>query len=377
MLYDNPDWILGYIARSLQDHISDPGRLHLDIQKAPRERWELQALHRKYDVIHYLSPGDFYRLGRATCRPTVVTVHHVATRVRVRLSALASETDVLCAINRECREMMEELPALDNIPTFFTPFGVDPGFFRPHEEGRTAIRKRLGVPEDVILLGLSAKKSSDEDQRKGFDRYFALLHKLKETHGERVRLVVFGPGPEHHFGWSIEDFPEEVRGLVLLPGFLPAEEIPVMYSGLDFYICLSRLEGGPYPVMECMSCGVRTISTRVGIVEELIEDGRTGFLVGGQDFLERVPRLLDEWKHGDDQSRAMQEAAREEILRKRSWKAVVDRSDYPAIYRTALDSWRSRPLPQKWNKRVRYHSALWRDRLRGGKATEGGVGGEN
>ncbi len=366
MLYDNPEWILGYISRSLREHVNDPGRLRFDIEQAPRERRELHRLHGKYDVIHYLSPGDFYRLGRATCRATVVTVHHVATRVRVRLSSMAAETDVLCAINRECREMMAELPAFDTIPTFFTPFGVDPGFFTPREEGRTVLRERFGLPEDTILLGLSAKKSNDEDQRKGFDRYDALLVRLREQYGTRVRLVVFGPGPEDRFGWSLEDFPEKVRDIVVLPGFLPAEDIPVMYSGLDFYLCLSRLEGGPYPVMECMSCGVKTISTRVGIVEELIEEGKTGFLVDGKNYLERVPQIIDEWTNAPpEKARALSEAARQRIHEKRSWKAVVARSDYPEIYRTAIARWSSRPFAQKWNKRIRFHSAIWRDRLRG------------
>ncbi len=366
MLYDNPDWILGYISRSLREHVNDPGRLRFDIEQAPRERWELQRLHRDYDVIHYLSPGDFYRLGRATCRATVVTVHHVATRVRVRLSAMAAETDVLCAINNECREMMAELPALDPIPTFFTPFGVNPDFFVPHPEGRQAIRQRFGLPGDTILLGLSAKKSNDEDQRKGFDRYDALLRRLKQLYGTRVRLVVFGPGPEDRFGWSPQDFPEDTRDIVVLPGFLPAGDIPLLYSGLDFYLCLSRLEGGPYPVMECMSCGVKTISTRVGIVEELIDDGKTGFMVDGKNYLERVPAIIDEWTAASPEKlQAMCEAARQRIHEKRSWQAVVARSDYPEIYRTAVERYRSRPLAQKWNKRVRFHSAIWRDRLRG------------
>ena len=51
------------------------------------------------------------------------------------------------------------------------------------------------------------------------------------------------------------------------------------YNSLDIYIVASRSEGTPRPAIEAAACGVPVISTDVGIIPELIEDGINGFVV--------------------------------------------------------------------------------------------------
>ena len=47
-------------------------------------------------------------------------------------------------------------------------------------------------------------------------------------------------------------------------------EMPAFYQGLDVLVCPSRVEGGPMPVLEALSCGVRVVIPRkVGILDEL------------------------------------------------------------------------------------------------------------
>jgi len=45
----------------------------------------------------------------------------------------------------------------------------------------------------------------------------------------------------------------------------------------------SREEGGPKAILESMACGVPLISTKVGMAEDIIEDGENGFLVDIED----------------------------------------------------------------------------------------------
>ena len=51
------------------------------------------------------------------------------------------------------------------------------------------------------------------------------------------------------------------------------------YNSLDLYITASRCEGTPRPIIEAAACGVPVITTDVGIVPELIENGVHGFIV--------------------------------------------------------------------------------------------------
>lgn len=353
MLYDMQTWVLGTIAEHTKRHAARPGVLEIYPMKAPRKRRHLSAVLREHDIIHYLSPGDFYRLGPATSAPSVVTVHHVASRVNERLNTMGHLTDVLCPINAECHGQIEGLPGLKDIPMVRTPMGINTEFFQFRDDGRDTLLERSGAPFDTVFLGLSAKKNSNEDDRKGFDRYWALLARLKEMTKEPVRLVIFGPGPEVPFGWRPEDIPEGVRDMVWMPGFVPLEELPLLYSGLDFYLCLSRIEGGPYPVMETMSCGVKVISTSVGIVPELVEDGVTGFMVDGDNYLERVPALIHDLRHGKINEEKITRAARELILRKRCWSVVAGTDLYMDVYQKALAHYQSRNLMDRLSRHGR------------------------
>jgi len=47
-------------------------------------------------------------------------------------------------------------------------------------------------------------------------------------------------------------------------------DMPAFYQGLDVLVCTSRVEGGPMPVLEALSCGVSVVVPRgVGILDEL------------------------------------------------------------------------------------------------------------
>jgi glycosyltransferase involved in cell wall biosynthesis len=60
---------------------------------------------------------------------------------------------------------------------------------------------------------------------------------------------------------------------------IPHEEMPQWYSTISCYICASSWEGTPNPPLEAMACGRPVISTRVGIVERILNDGVNGFFV--------------------------------------------------------------------------------------------------
>lgn len=51
-------------------------------------------------------------------------------------------------------------------------------------------------------------------------------------------------------------------------GFIPHTEMVNYYAKIDLYVCPSKIEGTPNPVLESMACGVPVISTDVGIVKD-------------------------------------------------------------------------------------------------------------
>lgn len=70
-------------------------------------------------------------------------------------------------------------------------------------------------------------------------------------------------------------------------GYIPHEQMAQYYAKLDLYVCPSKIEGTPNPVLEATACGVPVISTRVGVVPELLGDDPFNMILPHRD----VPSL--------------------------------------------------------------------------------------
>ena len=66
-----------------------------------------------------------------------------------------------------------------------------------------------------------------------------------------------------------EGFPLEMYFADRKERMIPHDEMIDYYSKIDLYICTSKIEGTPNPVLESMACGVPIITTDVGIVNEV------------------------------------------------------------------------------------------------------------
>ena len=69
---------------------------------------------------------------------------------------------------------------------------------------------------------------------------------------------------------------------------LSYDQMPDFYRSLDVVICASNHEGAPNSMLEAGLCGVPIITTRVGQIQEMIEDGESGL------FTERNPLSISE-----------------------------------------------------------------------------------
>ena len=99
---------------------------------------------------------------------------------------------------------------------------------------------------------------------------------------------------------------------------IPHNEMPNYYNDIDIYVCASRTEGHPDPVLEAMACGVPIISTDVGIVNEVFGKKQKEFIIERtkDDLKNKIIKLLDNKKI----IKQLSEENLEEI-QKWSWKS--------------------------------------------------------
>ena len=150
------------------------------------------------------------------------------------------------------------------------------------------IKKLEGVDSTVIYNLLTPDFGQDKRRvlrlvtnsrfsaEKGFDRMLSLAQKLKEAN-IRFVWVIYGDNshdPQVYYNW-VEKFKpiEEVQ----LVGY--KSDITIGLTNADYLVQLSDFEGCPYSVLEALSVGVPCIVTNWGGADELVKDGKNGYIL--------------------------------------------------------------------------------------------------
>ena len=173
------------------------------------------------------------------------------------------------------------------------------------------------------------------DQIKGQDNLIeavACLLRDSPTRRETLRVVLCGDGPARE---SLRAAIES-RGLQDVVELLGerADVADVMRT-LDLFVLPSRGEGMSNTILEAMACGLPVVATAVGGNPEIVQEGKTGYLVPPADPAElalAIARYLDDahLRHAHGQR------GRAEVERSFSLSGMVQR--YATLYREALSA---------------------------------------
>lgn len=120
--------------------------------------------------------------------------------------------------------------------------------------------------------------------------------RLLKARGVDFRYNILGIGPwETRLRTLIEQ--NQLDGMVFMPGFKPNHEVKVMLDKADLFLLPSvtgedgDMEGIPVALMEAMAVGIPVISTVHSGIPELIDAGRSGWLVPEYDAAALADRL--------------------------------------------------------------------------------------
>ncbi|HKV50183.1 MAG TPA: glycosyltransferase family 4 protein [Gemmatimonadaceae bacterium] len=72
-------------------------------------------------------------------------------------------------------------------------------------------------------------------------------------------------------------------GQIFLPGGVPKRDVPTWLGAADIFLNTTTVDNTPVSVIEAMACGLCVVSTAVGGIPYLLEDGETALLVPARD----------------------------------------------------------------------------------------------
>jgi glycosyltransferase involved in cell wall biosynthesis len=145
--------------------------------------------------------------------------------------------------------------------------GIDNSIFKPD------ITKKSPHPTIVFVAAFLTKATKFKGLHTVIKSFSTLI-----TEFPTLKLIVVGDGDMR------SNYESEIRRLgiqssVSFLGSLNQEELIEVYQKAHIFALPSKLESFGSSILEAMSCGMPVVSTRVGGIPSLVDDGQTGYLI--------------------------------------------------------------------------------------------------
>ena len=167
---------------------------------------------------------------------------------------------------------------------FFPP--VDTKRFAQDAAKGQRARVALGLRPGAIVVG----NVSNLNPQKGHRTFVRAAASLRNQSRADIQFVILGATNAHHTGYA-DSLVREAEALGLRSGKDliwrdPGDQVHELGAAFDIFWLTSEphSEGIPTVVEEAMAMQLPVVSARVGSLQELIEDGVSGFLVAPRDF---------------------------------------------------------------------------------------------
>jgi glycosyltransferase involved in cell wall biosynthesis len=270
-------------------------------EEAARQRWEARApnLHTRLvsqnpyrrlgldlilqlralrpDVFHYQYTGPLLHVS-----PEIVTIHDVSferhpeffdtverlrLKVTVRRAARAARK-VITGSEFSKAEIVHFLKVPEHkIKVIYNGVGSEFQRLEDLDAIRTSLERYAIRQPYLLVVGDICRRKNQQAIVRGFARW------LSRNKGCEHRLVMVGKRK----AYAEELLAEAARlGLaddrLLLPGFVPDEDLPCLYSGAELLLNTSLYEGFGLPLIEAMQCGLPVIASRASCFPEIAGD---------------------------------------------------------------------------------------------------------
>jgi glycosyltransferase involved in cell wall biosynthesis len=298
----------------------------IDATLVPRLAWAFRKLGAR--VVHSHNPLPLIYGAPAARLAGAVAIHtkHGANpgssgHLLLRRQA-ARCVSFFAAVSQTTAEQARDLRDAPADKIVVVTNGIQLDRFHPDDAARAAVRLELGIPASAFVVVTVGRVDEAKNQ-------VLLVNAMAPMLSSDVHLVIIGDGPARGVLESaISGLP--APRLVHMLG--RRMDVARLLPAFDVFAMSSRSEGLPLVLPEAMSAGLPVVSTAVGGIPDVIEDGVTGILCPVDEGALRG--ALTALQHDRERVRKMGKRARTVAQTRYSADRMLD--DYMSLYERAL-----------------------------------------
>ncbi len=257
----NRGWILEAISQEIAAYFPGKYCFHYSNHNLPPSK--------AYFIAHYgLFPLCLqYNPHLAKARSLIWYTHpkDIGISDHQLLEALNQATKVICTCSEFTRSLISQ--GLPQEKVIYLLGGADPKLFQSHDRKQSTIG---------FCSAYYPRKSPEK------------ILQIIQQMSHRTFILMGRKWNEY----------ERFSELIALPNLtyveVPYAEYPKYYAQMDVFVSLSKLEGGPIPLIEAMMCNVVPVASRTGFAPDLIQHGQNGFLFDAESSIEVICELIEQ-----------------------------------------------------------------------------------
>ncbi|PKR79649.1 hypothetical protein CW751_13850 [Brumimicrobium salinarum] len=201
---------------------------------------------------------------------------------------LARKTSGIIAISElQKQELCEVHRIAPKSKTKVIPLGFDLEKFTQNKvQKRKETRAQYNLKDDEIAIAIIGRLAPVKDH----DYFLDVISEVLKQTPAKLKVFIVGDGSEkEHIQKRVEEINEHYPEAVIMTSWIL--DIATFNQGMDIICLTSKNEGTPVSIIEAQAAGLPVISTDVGGVRDILEDGKAGFVIKRENFETYIKKL--------------------------------------------------------------------------------------
>lgn len=315
-------------------------RLLKELVRTPNYKSDREAYKKLKEIIREFKPdivhthaskaGALGRKAAFSCKVPVVVhtfhghvFHSYFGKAKTLLfktieRSLAKRSSGIIAIsNRQKIELSEihKICSKDKIKVINLGFDLAP-FNEKRLKYREAVRSEYGIEPNDIAVAIVGRLAPI----KNHDLFLDVLNQVLAKTTKSIKVFIVGDGSEKdHIEGRVINLNNKYENRITMTSWI--KDIGRFNAGMDLVCLTSDNEGTPVSLIEAQAANIPVITTNVGGVVDIVNEGETGYIVPPKDVNAFANRLLE----------LCEDEKKREKMSQNGWSFVEEKFHYSTL----------------------------------------------